>query len=239
MAAEHIFINLASSSLADARVASATSNVAEAWKNFVIGDVRDLKLFFVDGAGSYVDLSASSVRAGIGGINLRPTSGTFVFTHGGNDATIDFNESAQSFESTLDASPYSLDVAVTSPTTGIWIVKFNSTGSQTLPTFDSAGLVPDSSVTAAKLVTGDGSTKEEWIIRTYQDPWAYQATWADVASPGDGKHASIDLGTENIFKAIGDLNSVSGYFEVELTDASANIETVVQAPVLIVGHVNS
>jgi len=238
MAAEQIFINLASSSLADARVTSSTSNVPEAWKNFVISDLRDLKLFFVDGAGGYVDLSASSVRVGVGGLNKRPTSGTFTFTHGGNDATIDFNESAQSFESTLDASPYSLDVAVTSPTQGIWIVKFNSAGSQTLPTFDSSGLVPDSSVSATKLVTGTVSVKEEWIIRTYQDPWAYQATWANITSPGHGKHASLDFGTENLFKAIGDLNSVSAYFEVELTDASANIETAIQAPVQIVGHVN-
>jgi len=236
MAAEHIFINLGANSLADARVTSSTSNVPEAWKNFVIGDVRDLKLYFVDGAGAYVDLDASSVRVGIGGINLRPTSGTFVFTHGGNDATINFNEGAQSFESTLDASPYSLDVAVTSPTQGIWIVKFNGTGAQTLPTFDASNLVPDSSVSATKLVTGDGSTKEEWIIRTFQEPWAYQATWANIT---DGKHASINLGTENLFKAMGDLNSASAYFEIELTDASANIETVVQAPVLIVGHVNS
>lgn len=238
MAVENVFINLAASSLASARVVSSTSNVEAAFKNFVVQDVRDLNLLFVDGAGSYVDLDASSVRAGIGGINKRPDSGTWVFTHGGNDVTFDFDESASSMESALDASPYSLAVAVTSTTTGVWVVKFDSTGSQTLPTFDTAGLVPDSSAVATKLVTGDGSTKEEWMIRLYQDPWVYQATWANITSPGKGKTASLSFDTENLYKAFGDLNQAQGFFEVELTDASANVSTVIQAPVLIVGQVN-
>ena len=230
MAAENIFISLDADSLESARSTSLTNNTPKPFKKFIAGDIRDLNLYVTDGAGGYADLSSTNLRVGVGGINLRPTGGTWVFTHGGNDATIDFNESAASLESTLDASPYSLAVSVTSTTTGVWIVKFDSAGSQTLPTADAALLTPDSTIAIDRLVTGDGSTKEEWMIRTFRTPYAFQATWSDITN---GKTASIDFTTENLYEALGDFDSISSFFEVELTDGSSNVTTIIQAPVTI------
>ena len=230
MAAENIFISLNADSLESARSTSLTDNTPRPFKKFIAGDIRNLNLYVTDGAGGYADLSSTNLRVGVGGINLRPTGGTWVFTHGGNDATIAYNASAASLESTLDASPYSLAVSVTSPTAGTWIVKFDSAGSQTLPTADAANLTPDSTIAIDRLVTGDGSTKEEWILRAFQTPWAFQATWSDITT---GKTASLDFTTENLYAAIGDEASVASYFEVELTDGSSNVSTIIQAPVLI------
>ena len=79
MAAENIFVNTNSASLGGARCVSLTNNQQEAWKNFVIADQRDLNLYFTDGAGAYVSLTGYSVRAGIGGINKRPTGEMTMF----------------------------------------------------------------------------------------------------------------------------------------------------------------
>jgi hypothetical protein len=235
MATESIFVNVNADALADSRVISSTNNTQKPFQKFVVGDLRALNLYFSDGAGAYVDVSSyTNVRVGAGGINNRPTGGTWEFAHGGNDDDLDFDISAASLESTLDAAPYSLAVSVISPVTGVWIIKFDAVGAQTLPTLDASNLTPDSTASVARLVTGDGSTKEEWIIRLFQTPWAYSETWSNITN---GKSGTLNFGTENLFKAMGTADSLAGYFEIELTDASSNIRTVIQSPVTIVGPV--
>ena len=235
MATESIYVNADADSLADSRVISQTNNTQKAFQKFVAGDLRAFNLYFSDGAGSYIDVSSySAVRVGVGGINKRPTAGTWQFTHGGNDEDLAFDVSASSLESTLDAAPYSLAVSVISPVAGVWIVKFDAVGAQTLPTLDASSLTPDSTASVARLVTGDGSTKEEWIIRLFQTPWAYSESWSNVTN---GKTGTLDFTTENLYKAMGSEDSLAGYFEIELTDASSNVRTVIQSPVTIVGPV--
>ena len=234
MSAENFFIDTNADTLGSARVISLTNSTQEPIKKFVAGDLRDLNLYFVDGSGSYIDVGLYTVRAGVGGINQRPTGGSWTFTHGGNDASFTFDESASSMESTLDAAPYSLGVSVTSPTTGIYIVKFDAVGAQTLPTSDSSALIPDSSVSVKRLVTGDGSTKEEWIVRLFETPWAYSESWSNISN---GKTGTLNFGTENLYKAFASANSLAGYFEIELTDSGGNVSTVIQAPTTILGPV--
>ena len=234
MATENFFINTNADTLGAARVISLTNSTQEPIKKFVAGDLRDLNLYFVDGAGAYIDVGLYTVRAGIGGINKRPTGGTWTFTHGGNDSDLAFDAPASTVEAVLDASPFSLAVSVTSPTIGIYIVKFDAVGAQTLPTSDSSALTPDSSVSVKRLVTGDGTTKEEWIIRLFETPWAYSESWSNISN---GKTGTLNFGTENLFKAFGSANSLAGYFEIELTDSGGNVSTVIQAPTTILGPV--
>jgi len=235
MATEDIFVNVNATSLKTSRAVSLADSSAQSWKNFVVADLKDLNLYFTDGSGGYVDVSAySTIRVGVGGINKRPTGGSWVFTHGGNDHTFDFGVSAATMESVLDASPYSLAVSVTAPTSGVWVVKFDAVGAQTLPDTDASELTPDSTISVARLVTGDGSTKEEWIIRLFQVPYAYSETWSNISN---GVEGTLNFGTENLYKAMSDANSLASYFEVELTDASSNVTTPIQAPVTIVGEV--
>mgnify|MGYP003627994563 CR=1 FL=1 len=234
MATESFFIDVNSDTLAGSRVISSTNNTGEPLKKFVVGDLRDLNLYFVDGSGSYIDVSSYSVRCGFGGINKRPTGGTWELSHGGNDTTVDYNAPASTLEAVLDAAPFSLAVSVESPTTGVYILKFDAVGAQTLPTSDSSLLTPDSSVSIKRLVTGDGSTKEEWIIRLFQTPWAYSESWSNITN---GVTGSLNFGSENLFLAMGSANSLSGYFEIELTDGGGNVSTVIQAPTMILGPV--
>ena len=234
MTTENFFIDTNADTLGSARVISLTNSTQEPIKKFVAGDLRDLNLYFVDGSGSYIDVGLYTVRAGIGGINKRPTGGTWTFTHGGNDSELAFDAPASTVEAVLDASPFSLAVSVTSPTTGIYIVKFDAVGAQTLPTSDSSALTPDSSVSVKRLVTGDGTTKEEWIIRLFETPWAYSESWSNITN---GKTGTLNFGTENLFKAFGSANSLAGFFEIELTDSVGNVSTVIQAPTTILGPV--
>ncbi len=234
MTTENFFIDTNADTLGAARVISLTNSTQEPIKKFVAGDLRDLNLYFVDGSGAYIDTSLYTVRAGVGGINKRPTGGTWTFTHGGNDSDIAFDAPASTVEAVFDAAPYSLGVSVTSPTTGIYIVKFDAVGAQTLPTSDSYALTPDSSVSVKRLVTGDGSTKEEWIIRLFETPWAYSESWSNITN---GKTGNLNFGTENLFKAFGSANSLAGFFEIELTDSGGNVSTVIQAPTTILGPV--
>ena len=234
MSAENFFIDTNADTLGAARVISLTNSTQEPIKKFVAGDLRDLNLYFVDGSGSYIDVALYTVRVGVGGINKRPTGGTWTFTHGGNDTTFTFDQSASTMEATLDAAPYSFGVSVTSPTTGVYIVKFDAVGAQTLPTSDSSALTPDSSVSVKRLVTGDGTTKEEWIIRLFETPWAYSESWSNITN---GKTGTLNFGTENLYKAFGSANSLAGYFEIELTDSGGNVATVIQAPTTILGPV--
>ena len=235
MATENIFVNVNATSLATSRVISLDDASAQSWKKFVLGDLRDLNLYFTDGDGAYVDVSAyASIRVGVGGINKRPTGGNWTFTHGGNDHVFDHAASASTMESVLDASPFSLGVSVTSAVSGVYVVKFDAVGAQTLPTSNAYALTPDSTISIKRLVTGDGSTKEEWIIRLFQVPWAYSESWSNISN---GVTGTLTFATENLYKAMGDDNSLTGYFEVELTDASANVTTPIQAPVTITGEV--
>ena len=95
MARESLYLHLNADSLSNSRVISQTNSTQKPFQKFVVADNRDLNLYFTDGSGSYVDVSSySSVRVGVGGINKRPTGGTWQFTHGGNDTDLDYNISA-------------------------------------------------------------------------------------------------------------------------------------------------
>jgi hypothetical protein len=233
MAVTNVYVDVNAATLSGSRVTSSTSNNTRPWQKFVIGDNKDLNLYFVDGAGAYVDVTAySDVRVGVGGINKRPTAGTFTLTGGLGTQTIPFDSNAATMDTLITAAQAACSVIT--PVAGVWVVKFDAAGAQSLPTTDAALLTPDCSVSVKRLVTGDGSTKEEWIIRLFQTPWAYSDSWSAITN---GRTGSLNFGTENLYVAMGSLDSVSGYFEIELTDASANITTVIQAPVVVVGPV--
>jgi hypothetical protein len=233
MSTENIYINLNSNTLADARVISLTNIQGKPFKKLPVGDQRNFNIYFTDGAGAYVDVSSySSIRVGVGGINKVPTSGTFTLTKDTSD-TLSYNDSASELSSSLTSIGYG-PTTVARPRVGTYIVKFDEVGVQPLPTSDASNLTPDSSISVKELVAGTVSVKAEWLIRLFETPWAYSETWSDITN---GINGSLGFANENLFRAMGDNNSLQGFFEVELTDASANIRTVIQAPVQIVGEV--
>ena len=233
MPVENIFINANATSLSAARVLSSSSDQAVAFKSWVIADKKDLNLYIVDGSGAYIDISGySSVRVGVGGLNKTPTGGTFTLTGTAATSTIASDASADSMDVAITAAQAACSVAKPSP--GVWIITFDAFGAQTLPTTDAALLDPESSLSVKSLVAGTGSAVAVWIIRAFQTPWAYSESWTNITN---GVTGSLNFGSENLYKAMGSASSLSGYFEVELTDAGGNVVTVIQAPVVITGEV--
>jgi hypothetical protein len=233
MPTESIYVNANATSLSSSRVLSEASNNAVAFKNFVIADKKDLNLYVTDGSGGYVDISGySAVRVGVGGINKTPTGGTFTLTGGLGTETIAADASADSMDLALTAAQAAC--SVTKPASGVWIATFDANGAQSLPTTDATNLTPECTISVKTLVTGTASVQAVWIIRAFQTPWAYSETWSNITN---GVTGSINFGSENLYKQMGSASSLSGYFEVELTDSGGNVVTIIQAPVIVVGEV--
>lgn len=228
-----VYINNAALNLANARVQTQSDLSPIDFAKFVSADQLSINLYVADGAGGYVDLSTfPTIRVGIGNLDQAPTAGTCEFTEDGT-ASVVYNVGAAAMQTALDT--------VTGATTAVskfgensWVVKFDAVGAQVLPTTDASGLTPDANVSVVRLVTGDGTTKEEWLIRFFQAPYAYNETWSAISN---GKSGSLNLGTENLISALGSNSSVSAFFEVELTDASNNVSTIAQIPVTVTEQV--
>ena len=233
MPTENLYINANATSLSSARVQSVSSDQAVQFKSFVIADKKDLNLYVVDGSGAYVDISGySAVRVGVGGLNKTPTGGTFSLTGTLGTETIAADASADSMDLAITAAQAAC--SVTKPASGVWIITFDAVGAQSLPTTDASSLKPECSVSVKSLVTGDGSTKAQWIIRAFQTPWAYSESWSNITN---GVTGSLNFGSKNLYDAMQSASSLSGYFEVELTDVGGNVVTIIQAPVVITGEV--
>lgn len=229
----NVFINNAALNLANARVQSQSDLSPIDFAKFVSADQLNLNLYVADGAGGYVDLSTyPTIRVGIGAINQAPTAGTCDFSETGS-ASVDYDASAAAMESAMDTVS-GATTSVSKHGNNAWVVKFTANGAQTLPTTDASGLTPDCNVSVKRLVTGDASTKEEWLIRFFQAPYAYNETWSAITN---GKSGSLNLGTENLVNALGSNSSVSAFFEVELTDADGNVSTIAQVPVTVTEQV--
>ena len=228
-----VYFNNANLNLANARVTSESDLTPIDFAKFVSADQLLINLYVADGAGGFVDLSTyPTIRVGIGGIDLAPTAGTIEFDETGT-ASVAYNASAAAMQSAMDE--------VSGETTSVlkhganaWVVKFSAVGAQTLPTTDVSTLTPDCVASVARLVTGDGTTKEEWLIRIFQAPYAYNETWSAISN---GKSGSLNIGTENLMTALGDDKAVSAYFEVELTDTDGNVSTIAQVPVVVTEQV--
>ena len=228
-----VYINNAALNLANARVRTQSDLSPIDFAKFVTADQLNLNLYVADGAGGFVDLSTyPTIRVGIGNLDQAPTGGTCTFTEAGT-ASVAYNVGAAAMATAMDTVS-GATTAVTAHGSNAWIVKFSAVGAQTLPTVDASALEPDTNVSVARLVTGDGTTKEEWLIRFFQAPYAYNETWSAITN---GKSGSLNLGTENLITALGSNTSVAAYFEVELTDASGNVSTIAQIPVVVTEQV--
>ncbi len=174
-------------------------------------------------------------RRGIGSLNARPTGGTWSFSYlGGPDQVIDYNASAATLESTITSAIAACTVTELAPF--VFKVVFDGFGSGTLPTIESEALTPSSTVSIQRLVVGDVSTREQWLIRLFQNPIALiDANWTNIE--GNGIRGALNLGTEGIYDLLGSNTSASATIELELTNSDGDIQTIFQMPITITGEV--
>ena len=232
-----IYGNIDAGSLSTGKVISANNLTASGIKNLVAGDGLEVELFLTSQSG-LVNIQDYSVRLGIGGLNARPTGGTFDL---GSVTGIAYNVDASTLQANI-TSATSGSPANTTTQLSPFVFKtvFTANGSQTIPTIDSTGLTPSSTVSIVKLVTGDGSTQEQWLTRIFRNPISFQDTFTNFTKTDVGKGLSgiLGLGTAEIYDQFSDtVTSFSSTMEMEITDTSGNVTTVFQIPVTIGGEV--
>ena len=232
-----IYGNIDAGSLLNGKVQSANNLVSSGIKNLVAGDGLELELFLTSQSG-LVNIQDYSVRIGIGDLNARPTGGTFDL---GSQTGLAHNIDASTLQTKITAATSGTPANTTTQLSPfVFKTVFTANGSQTIPTIDSTGLTPNSTVSIVKLVTGTGSTKEQWLTRIFRNPIAFQDTFTNFTKTGvgNGLSGALGLGTADIYDQFSDtVTSFSTTMEMEITDTSGNVTTVFQIPVTIGGEV--
>ena len=226
-----IYANIDAVSLMTARVQSSTDLRPKNFKQLAAGDrtVVDVYLTGQDGLMNIQDYPTR--RLGYGQLNARPTGGTFDL---GSQTGLAFDITAAALETAIEAEVAAC--TITELASFVFKVKFDANGAQTLPSVDASNLTPASTVNIQRLVEGDASTQEQWLIRIFQNPIALiDSTWTDIA--GNGVRGALNLGTEGIYDLLGNQTIVESTIELELTDADGDVQTIFQVPITITGEV--
>ena len=226
---QSIFINFDSETL-NSRCRAIDDLRTRKFSPFVAGDSLVLDLFLTGTTGLLNIQDYSTVRVGIGNLNARPESGTYLV--GG--FTLDYNHSGAELEATIEsATGNGCSVVELAPF--VFKVSFDAVGAQTIPAIDSADLTPRSTVDRQTLQAGDATTKEIWLWRLYANPIAFTDVFTNIA--GNGVQGTIALSTAGIYDLLGDNASVKTFFEIEITDSVGDIITVMQTSIDLTGEV--
>ena len=225
-----IYANLDSINLTSGRVQLANDLRPKQFKQFVAGDSVVVDLFLT-GQNGLLDIQGyPTVRLGIGGINQKPTSGSWDY----GSETLQWDADAAAIQAAIAAETAAN--TTTELATGVFKVAFTANGTQTIETVDAGSLTPSSTVSIARLVTGDGSTPEVWLVRLFQNPVALiDGGWTNIS--GSGIRGTLNLGTEGVYGLLDAANSAQSTIELELTDSNGDITTVFQTGVTITSEV--
>jgi hypothetical protein len=227
---QSLYINFDAENLLSARVRGATDLRSQNFTQFVAGDSLSLDLFLVGSSGALNIQDYAEVRLGMGGLDSRPESGSYVVA--GTD-TLSYDHTAAELEAVVDAQV--AGATVTKLTDFVFKVQFDAVGTQTIPSLDFINLQPRSTVSVTRLTTGDATTKETWLWRLFRNPVAFTNTFTNIA--GDGIRGTLSLATAGIYDLLAQNEDVRTFFEVELTDTDGNVQTVLQAKVKLNGEV--
>ena len=228
-----IYGNIDAGSLLNGKVQSINNLSASGIKNLVAGDGLEVELFLTSQTG-LVNIQNYSVRLGIGDLNARPTGGTFDL---GSTTGLAYNLSASDLQTAIASESAANTTTLLSPF--VFKTVFTANGSQTIPSIDSTGLTPSSTVSITKLVEGDGSTQEQWLTRIFANPLSFQDTWSNFTKTGVGEGLSgiLGLGTPEIYSQFSEsVTSFTSTLEMEITDIDGNANTIFQIPVTIGGE---
>jgi hypothetical protein len=244
--AKSFYINTAAADPAQAFVQSKESPTAAALPQFRLGDLENVKIYLVDGKGSFDADSGSgsvTVKFGLGNKAAEPTSGTYTLTDGVDTTTpIAFDASASTLQTALNAlntnaGPFSDTVVVTGAFPDFKI-KWDTVGAVAILAGGTGGnlLLPVSGIGFSEITTGDVSTREIQSVHFAQTPVVYQATWTPITN---GWEATVSFATYELADFLGGAESADIWFEIEITDASGNRVTRSQAKTIVHGEVVS
>lgn len=230
-----IFGNLDRNTTLQGLVVSASTLAPKPAPDMFAGDSVSVDVFLTSDDGLQNIQAYPNIRLGIGGVNSRPTSGSYTITIGATTETLAYNADNETIETAIE-SVTSTTCEVTQLSAFVFKCVFDSNGARTLPTVDPSGLDPSSSVNFARLVTGDGSTREEWIIRIFQNPLALTTSWTNI--DGNGVRGVLNLGTAGIYDLFnGTTEAIVTNLELEITNSSGDVQTIFQVPINLRGEV--
>ena len=241
-----IFVNLDARSLSTARSRGVRDTRNTDFKQFVVGDSEVLDVFLVSGQSRYQpdahNIQDYTVRLGLGTLNGKPSEGTFDL---GSQTGLAHDIDDAGLDAAITAEVAAC--AVTKLSNFVFKVVFDATGAQSIPTVDASNLGPSSTASITRVITGDGSTNEEWVIRFFNNPVTLINDWESIdlnsdggktfTDPLKGYRGSLNLGTSGVYDLMGDASSAVTTLEIEITDASGRIQTVMQMPVQLSGEV--
>jgi len=244
--AKEFFINTSAQDPAAAFVQSKESPQATALPQFRLGDLETVKIYLVDGKGSFDADSGSgslTVKFGLGNKAAEPTGGTFTLTDGTDTTSaLAYNATATEIQTALNllnssTGPFA-DTVVVTGTFPDFKVKWDTNGAVAILAVGTAGnlLTPASGIGLAEVTAGDGSTREEQSIHFAQTPVVYQATWTPIT---DGWEAQVTFATFELADYLSGSESADIWFEVEITDGSGDRVTRAQAKTTVHGEVIS
>jgi len=243
MATLDLYFNTESGSPSNALVSSPASLSPGIKPVFVAGDSYDVRVFLVNRAG--VDdasgTASYSIKLALGTPGALPTGGTFTITAGAaTTSALAYNASAAAVQTALNAlnanaGPYSDLVTVTSPATGLYLVKWTTAAARSLMTATATSLTPTSGVVVSEEQAGTGSVVEWQSIRLAQNPLVLQDTWTPITSPYDGWQAKFAINTYDILAyLLGGDDSIT--MELELTDPDGDRRTIYQNTVSLLSE---
>ena len=227
-----IYANLDAVDLQFGRVQSTTDLRPKEFKQFPVADSTAIDLYLTGQNGLLNIQDYLEVQLGVGEKGARPSAGTWKMLVGA-ETPISFDASAAALETVISSDINPCAVSLLAPY--VYKVKFDSVGLQTLPSVDATDLTPNSSANISTFVIGDATTREEWLIRVFQNPLALTNSWTNTSD--GGLRGNLSLGTAGIYELLGSNSSVESTLELELKDANANLTTVFQVPIRITNEV--
>ena len=227
-----IYANIDATGLQFGRVQSATDLRPKAFREFPIADSTAIDLYLTGQDGELNIQDYPSIQLGVGSLAGRPSSGTWKMLVGA-ETPLAFDAAAAALESVISTDINPCTVQLLAPY--VYKVKFDSFGEQTLPSVDATDLNPNSSANISIFVSGDATTKEEWLIRLFKNPLALTNSWTNTND--GGVRGNLALGTAGIYQLLGSNSSVTSTLELELTDIAGNITTIFQVQIKIIGEV--
>lgn len=239
--AKKLYINTNATSPANGAVAGGTDFTPLTSLTLTAGDNPSFQLQFFSAVGTELDITGGSIKCTIGDLNARPTSGTFTISSTSDTTTaLTFDETITDVQTALNAlessaGPEGGTVVVTGSTGSPFFIKWDANGSRLPLTVDAASLTPPTTATITEVTAGDGSTREVQMIRLTRDPLVEQTSWT-ITSGTNIATATVDLNTSGIYRELGIASSFDTTLEIQYTDASSNVQTVVQLPLTIKGE---
>lgn len=205
---------------------------------WVLSDNPDLNVYIVDGAGGYSTLSTTGTFSlGIGTIQASPSGGTFTLTSGANTTSaLAYNLSASTLSTALNAlASITAEGGVTvTGTAPLFTIDWVTVGNKGALSGTATNLTPDSAVVCSTTRAGTGSVYERQIVRLTRQPAALQSTWSAITN---GRNATLSLNTQGMVDLVASNTTVETVLEAQHTDASSNVRTLLQVPILIRGEV--